>query len=157
MKKSLILFLLLASSLFISSCKDDEPAQTPKTRTQLLSASPWKLSAAAINPGLNIGGTIITDFYSQIDACKKDDLVKYESNKTGVYDDGATKCEASDPQSIPFIWTFDLSETKITENGESFDILQLNEITYKSSIVYDGSEIGGTSGINYTLTQTFTH
>jgi hypothetical protein len=158
MKKIFFLSLTL-SVAFIYSCKDDSKTDTPvaKTKTQLLSASPWKLVAATVDPAIDVGGTQVTDWYSQMDACDKDDLTKYETNKTGVYDEGATKCDPSDPQSTPFAWTFDLSETKITVDGESYDIVQLDATTLKMSNTVDGDEIGGISGLNYKVTITNKH
>ncbi|MFT5480971.1 MAG: hypothetical protein ACI9NN_001939, partial [Bacteroidia bacterium] len=44
------------------------------------------------------GGIQITDIYSQLNDCSKDDLNKYETDKTGVYDEGTTKCDPTDPQ-----------------------------------------------------------
>ena len=158
MKKNLLLTLSFIAVLFISSCKDDTKEPTPaKTKTENLCSAPWKATAATIDPAIDVGGTQVTDWYSQFEACMKDDLVKYESNKTGTYDEGATKCDPTDPQNTPFTWTFDLSETKLTEDGDTYDIIQLDETTLKYSFVYDGADIGGTPGIKYKMTATFKH
>ena len=151
MKQKITLGLTILSLLLIGSCKkkDDSPA---KSKTENLCSSPWITTSMTISPAINIGGTLITDWYSQFEACEKDDKMKYESNKTGIYDEGATKCSAGDPQTEPFTWSFDLTETKITQDGETYDIIQLDESTFKISVVYDGDDVGGTSGVKYTLT-----
>jgi hypothetical protein len=111
-----------------------------------------------ISPGIDIGGTVITDFYAQfVEPCDKDDLVKYDGNKTGVYDDGTVKCDPKDPQTTNFTWSFDLSETKITEDGETYDIDELTETTLKYSFIVDGEDFGGTPGIKHKVTVTFKH
>jgi len=156
MKKQFLL-IILAVFLF-SSCKkeekDPEPNPTPlKTKTELLISSPWKLVATTVDPA--IAGT--SDLYAEMEACEKDDLVKYEANKTGIYDDGATKCDPTDPQTEVFNWTWDLTETKITEDGMIYDVIQLNETTLKSEAILDGASFGGTPGVKYKFTATFKH
>ena len=156
MKQRYILLLTLILILFIGACKkkDDSPA---KTKTENLCASPWLLTSILVEPTLIIGGTQITDMFSLADACEKDDKTKYESNKTGINDEGAIKCDPLDPQTSPFTWSFDLTETKITKDGEIMDIVQLDESTFKTSMVYDGDDIGGVSGVKYKLTMIFKH
>ena len=156
MKKQVFVSLSIISLFFVQSCKESDPEPT-KTKTELLCASPWIMKSATVDPSINIGGTMISDIFSQYESCEKDDLVKYESNKTGNYDEGATKCNASDPQSQPFTWTFDLTETKITEDGVTYDVVQLDANTLKYSAVLDGDDIGGTSGVKYKFTATYSH
>lgn len=157
MKKQILIGLSLISLFAVQSCKETTDPEPTKSKTELLCASPWKTTAATIDPALNVGGTLISDFYSQYEPCDKDDLTKFESNKTGMYDEGATKCDPMDPQSDPFTWTFDLTETKITIDGETADIVQLDASTFKYSMVMDGADIGGTSGVKYKITFTEKH
>ncbi len=157
MKTKILLVLCSFTSMYLTSCKDDTKDNPAPSKTTLLCASPWKMTAATIDPALDVGGTQITDFYTQFENCTKDDLTKYESNKTGISDEGPTKCDPSDPQSTPFTWTFDLTETKITEDGETYDVIQLDETTLKISQVVDGEDIGGIPGIKYKLTITTKH
>jgi hypothetical protein len=158
MKKLLIMAVVAA--LFLTNCSkesDPDPVKA-KTKTELLTASPWKATSITISPGIDFGGgVLITDFFAQMESCEKDDLTKYDANKTGVYDDGATKCDPKDPQTNTFTWSFDLSETKITEDGETLDIEELTETTLKYSLVMDGADLGGTAGIKYKFTVTFKH
>jgi hypothetical protein len=147
--------------LTISSCKKEDEKTTPaKTKTELLTSKPWKSTALTINPGLSIGGTIITDFFAQLPSCSKDDTDKYNAGGTGVNDEGATKCDPTDPQSTPFTWVFNPSETILTRGGESQNIIQLDETTLKVTTVVDGKEfedIGGIPGLNYTITSTYSN
>lgn len=159
MKTKILLGLTILSLLFIGSCKDkdDDNSGPAKTKTENLCSSPWITTSMTISPAINIGGTQISDWFAQFDACEKDDKMKYESNKTGIYDEGATKCSASDPQTEPFTWSFDLTETKLTQDGETFDIAQLDGSTLILKAYYDGDEVGGTPGVQYTLTMTMKH
>ncbi len=159
LRKSLSVLVIFSSVFILHSCKDDsaDPIPTVKTKTDILTAAAWRISAATVDPALDVAGTQISDFYAQMDACDKDDLTKYESNKTGVYDEGATKCDPADPQTSIFSWTWDLSETKITEDGETYEVESLTDSELIYSLTFDGDDIGGISGIIYKVTITSKH
>lgn len=162
-KNTLLVTMLFASTLFFVGCSnepnDNIPAPTAATKTELLTTGTWNLREMTVNPGFDIGGgVILTDIYSQFDACDKDDLIKYNTNGTGVYDVGAINCDPDfTPQARPFTWVFNLTETKIIDNGEAYDIVELSETTLKTSYVMDGADIGGLEGIKYTYSLTYKH
>ncbi len=145
--KKILLSIAIIGTLF-SGCKKEEKA-TPKSKTELLCAHYWKMTAATIDPPLVINGTPINDFYAQLEACDKDNIVKYNSNNTVINDEGATKCDPASPQTTTGTWSFNSTETIITEDGESADLLELNETTLKMSV------IDNIDGINYKFTITF--
>jgi hypothetical protein len=157
--RKITLMIAALAFLTVSSCKkEDEKTTTPtKSKTELLTAKAWKITAMTINPGITPipGGPTITDFFAQLEPCSKDDTEKFNTGGTGVSDEGATKCDPADPQSSNFTWVFNPSETIITIDGESQNIIQLDETTFKVSVVIDGSVVGGTAGINYTITVTY--
>ncbi len=159
MKKITHYFLVLSGIIglaTLSSCSE-EPI-TPKTKTELLTSSGWKLKEFTVNPGIDIGGVIITDFLTQFDPCDLDDVNIYKTGGQGIIDEGPTKCDPSDPQTTTFTWVFNPDETKITEdNTDTYDIIQLDETTFKTSIIFDGSEIGGIAGLKYKLSATYKH
>jgi hypothetical protein len=157
-----ILSIALFSFVFILAACNDTATTTPapavKTKTDLLCFSNWKLTAAVINPGIDIGGgTLITDLRAQSDSCDLDNFTKFNADKTGTDDNGLTKCDPTDPQSTPFVWAFNLDETKITYDGDLYDIVTLNETTLIIKIIIDGEDLGATKGDKYTITTTFKH
>ncbi len=125
--KKIILLAFVAIAAF-SSCKKDD--STPDT-TALLTSGKWKLTAETTK-GVNT-------FTSKL-ACEKDDTWTYTADLKGVYDEGATKCSASDPQSTPFTWSLSADQKKLTLIDPSFpipitgDILELTSSTLKLSI-----------------------
>jgi hypothetical protein len=160
--KKIALMIAALAFLTVSSCKkeDEKKTTTPaKSKTELLTAKAWKMTAFTVNPGITFvpGGPTITDFFAQLEPCEKDDTEKFNTGGTGVSDEGATKCDPADPQTESFTWVFNPSETIITIDGESQNIIQLDETTFKSSVILDGSDIGGTAGVKYTLTGTFSN
>lgn len=143
MKKLLI--TLTTFSLLFGSCKKEE---TPvnKSKTDLLCAHYWKLASATVNPPLDIDGVPVTDIFATFDDCQKDDLTKYNTDKTVIYDEGATKCDPSASQTTSGTWSFNSDETILTENGDSGNIAELNE----SSLIVKAVE--NIDGVNYTFT-----
>jgi hypothetical protein len=148
MKKILFATLIL-SSLFIGCSKDDTDDVKQPTKTELLTAHYWQVTALTIDPPLSIGGTQISDFYAQLDNCTKDNLEKYNTNNTVTYDEGPTKCDPADPQTQTSPWSFNSDETILTIDGESYKVLTLTSTQLKMSF----SELIG--GINYTYTATY--
>ena len=153
----LVVVIGLCSPMLFTSCTKEDPIKA-KTKTELLCASSWKIYELTVNPGIDIAGTVITDFFAQSEPCSQDDISIYKNNGTGLNDEGPTKCNATDPQSTTFTWTFNPSETQVTEdNTYSYDIVQLDEKILKTSQIVDGADIGGTSGIKYKLSASYKH
>ncbi|MBC6493199.1 hypothetical protein BC349_19260 [Flavihumibacter stibioxidans] len=102
-------YLLLTGCLFsvlLSACSknDDSPA---KTKTELLTASLWKIASVGVD--LDKNGTV--DLPYSLETCEKDNTFKFNTNGTGISDEGPTKCDASDPQTEDFTWAFKSGET----------------------------------------------
>lgn len=121
-----ILFTALTLGLFIlSSCeKDDDPE--PKSRTVLISQASWKYAAATYGGAAVPAGTFL--------ACQTDNVITFSAAGTGVLDEGATKCNAADPQTRNFTWTFQTNETILslsaplfTGGTSTFNLVTVNE------------------------------
>jgi hypothetical protein len=146
--------IVIALTVTISGCKKETPV---KTKKELICSGNWTQKSFTINPGIDIGGIVITDFFTQFDACSKDDFEKYETSGLGASNEGATKCDPSDPQTTAFTWSFKNSETVLTKDAEDADIVTLNENEMILSLVADGADVGGTPGIKYKLTVGYKH
>jgi len=144
--KNLILLLLVALVFTFNSCKKDkDEVVTPKTKTQLLCGKNWKITAATVDPAIdwNGSGAVSANLYNQLQTCEKDGINVYNSNGTYTSDEGASKCDVSDPQTVTGTWVFNTNETIIT-------LITLNETT----LVLSYSEV--INSVNYTVTATFT-
>jgi len=160
--KSKNLLSILVACLFVLSftaCGDDSTDSTPSnnSQTDLLTASAWIMTAATIDPPIEIFGVTFSDLYADMDDCDKDDLLIFNANMTGSNDEGPTKCDPSDPQSEAFNWEWAANETKLTYDSTTFDVTTLSttELTLKS--VIDGADFGDTTGAVITLTASFKH
>lgn len=158
MKKFTILVLALAFVAAISSCKKDEDSTpaTGKTKTEILTAKAWKETARTISPAISVNGNMVTDLYALDDECDKDDLYKFKIDKTFTQEEGATKCDPSDPQIYATgTWAFNADETKLiltyTGLGSSTsNIIEVTETTAKLS------QVETNNGVEYTTTTTYT-
>lgn len=122
-------FFSFAASLFLTaiilpSCQKD--TETPKTKTELISQGSWKFKSATV------GGSA----YS-IPACQQDNIYTFSAAGSGSMDEGALKCDAADPSTVPFTWTFKTNETTIFFSVALFgtDTLTLVSLTATELVV----------------------
>lgn len=134
MKKSFLGLMAAASlALFaISSCDKNEAP--PKSKTVLLTQASWKYKSATISGA---------DASSYIQACQKDNILVFAVAGTGNVNEGASKCNAGDPDTIPFTWVFNSGETilevsaaLIAGGSNSMTIRSLTETELILSIYY---------------------
>jgi len=96
----------LAIGFIIYGCKkDDDDKDVTKERIQFITSSSWKYDTVGIDT--NKDGKPdqpLTGF--TIEQCDKDNTITFKSDSTGILNEGATKCSASDPQTTPFTWYF---------------------------------------------------
>ncbi|GAA4002649.1 hypothetical protein GCM10022408_12610 [Hymenobacter fastidiosus] len=130
---SALLLTTMASSLVFTSCKKDKEEPKPKTRTELLTARNWRISAATYTVGPDI-----EDVYRSVPGCTKDDFTKFNTDKTTVFDEGPTRCSTSDPQSSKGAWDLTSGDNKLliqesttSTSGELYEIVELTESTLK--------------------------
>lgn len=95
------LVALAACSIALSSCKKDDEADF------LVDASCWKAVKSEYKDPVT--GQFTED---PIDACDADDCLIFKKDGKSVYEEGATKCDANDPQTTEGTWT--LSDDKKT-------------------------------------------
>jgi len=148
--------LLFVTLLTFTACKKDE--DSPKTAKDYLTAGFWKMTAGTIDPGIDFGGTVITDFYAFLDACEKDDLTRFNADGTITDDEGATKCDPDDPQTTTDgSWVLSADNKTVTmsypgEDPTSMTIGTLNESTFVGT--YTIVEDFGGGPVSYTFTIT---
>ena len=145
MQKRFLLLSGLISLLIINiSCsKDDDPAPSQKTKTELLTAAPWKFEK--IDPAMA----------APLIECFADNIVTFLPNGTGTCPDTGEACT---PPTGPFNWNFTNNESVlhldaslIPAGVNDFTIITLNETNLVASQIIT-SPIGPV-----TVTVTFKH
>ncbi|MGH2553590.1 MAG: lipocalin family protein, partial [Chitinophagaceae bacterium] len=136
MKKLLAIFLvIIAANFFIySSCNKSDNPPAPKTKTQLLTQSPWKFKSATANG---------SDASGYLQACQRGNIYTFAAAGTGTADEGPTKCNAGDPQSTSLTWNFANNETVLhistslfTNTSNDFTLISLTETELIVSTFY---------------------
>ena len=121
-----ILYLTLA--FLLVQCKKESDPQPQPTKTDHITASPWKIEDAGFDQDKN--GSIEISAFSTIPGCLVDNTISFKTNNTGVTDEGAGKCNTTDPQTTNFNWNFADAEANIEISNSV-----LSQINGKSKVV----------------------
>lgn len=125
MKKSTAAFLL--TLLFVSCQKPKDSTDILAEKTNFLTAGVWHFTGYRYNNGI---GSIVTT-YTDLPACRQDDLRSFTKNGTGDMNEGPTKCNSTDPQSIAVQWYFVNAQTNwININGTEYIVNMLDNTTF---------------------------
>jgi predicted HNH restriction endonuclease len=136
MKK--LILSAFAIVVVLSSCsKSDDntpsepaPSNTQLTRTEIITSKNWKLTANTLNG---------QDRFSIKKDCVKDDIFQFKTDGSYIRDEGATKCDPSDPQIIiSSTWKFLDNETKLELDGSTTNIKEMTS----TKIIFENSNNG---------------
>lgn len=114
MKKAIIVAVVFIG-LAAAACKKNG-SDMPITSVDLISGTSWKIDTIGFDADKN--GVIDSEVPGGIQPCEKDNTIKFNIDSTGVFDEGALKCNDSDPQTLPFTWEFKDSATVINFQGD---------------------------------------
>lgn len=127
-------FLALLCLVILGSCqKEGSGGDTPKTKTDLIVSSAWKYNDAKIDSDNNGTGDLALPA-GVVESCQTDNTLLFDKNGAGTMNEGPTKCNAADPQTIPFTWNFASGESVINFSsavfagvGGDFKVISLTE------------------------------
>lgn len=119
--KSVHVLLLLGTVMIFLGCRKENNAVSAKLR--LLTADSWTYDQFGIDQ--NRDGLI--DIPETLENCIKDDVVIFNADGSGSFNQGANMCYPEFPQSQPFDWQFLNNETQIEYGGATHTILELDE------------------------------
>lgn len=153
MKKRLMVLLLLP--LGWTACKKEDKGAP---RKETLMKGQWKITEMKVNL------VISQDLLAEADDCVKDNLYTFNENTDIGVDEGATKCDASDPQTgTDGNWSLTGNDSKLVVANSSItmgfgditmDITQLDTKTMKlqkdTAVTYLGKSYNGK--VNVTMT-----
>jgi hypothetical protein len=128
------LSLLLLAALALGSCKkNDDNSPSSPSKTDLLTTKSWQPVTFTAS---STAGGITSSIGGNVDACNTDDILKFGTDKSLLYDQGATKCDPNDPQTEKGTWDMP-GDSKLTINSltstnlpdGTFDIKELTATT----------------------------
>ena len=150
MNKIITLIILL---FFFYACGKEDAL----TKTELLTQSPWIMTASIFNPPLQTDEGSIVNWYAAMPDCIRDDIFYYYSSGVYTNSEGVSRCSPGDAEIWEMgVWTFNEDETKLYKG--IIDYLNEYEI-----LKLDGSELqlrytfSDTLDNLYTNTETFKH
>ena|SRR5690348_9721817 len=101
MKKPVIVALIFAGFVFYACKKDDKTTNPTATTVDLLANGAWKIDTIGFDD--NKDGVIDEAIPGGFQACELDNTLTFNKDSvSGVFDEGATKCDPADPQTIDF-------------------------------------------------------
>jgi len=149
--------VILSVAVIVGCKKDDNNNNGGTSKTQLLTTGSWKLTSDYIDPAVDVNGDGVADHevFSFYDACDKDDMIIFKSDGTVTFDEGASKCDPTDPQSENSTWKFASNETQLVvgdaSSGETVTLVELSAtvLKFRSSFAVQG--------VTYNETMTYGH
>jgi hypothetical protein len=167
MKKIHVLLFLVVVTVagFLSGCKKKDDAK-PLSKAELLASTTskkWKLIALTAATPLGSFDLFDKNNLSQVylEDCQKDNVYIFYADKKYEEDEGATKCDSTDPQKADSgTWSISADETKLTisSSGGGAGGVTDGDMTIKelSSTTLKGEAAETISGVTVTLNATFT-
>ena len=151
---SITFLLVIILSLLFYGCKKEKDDNIIKTKTELLTAGSWKRTALVSNPAYdwNGDGTFDTNILNTMKGCEKDNFDTYKTNGIIETNEGATKCNAYDPQTSTATWVFAANETKLIFDATyEYTLIELTATTLKFQSTFVEN------GVSYTHVETYGH
>ena len=145
MKKSYQIFLVLLVVAFASSCKKSNNEVTPQQRI----LGKWRVTAQ-----VSVLAGLTSDDYASLPECERDNYKEFRSGGVYLEDEGATKCDPSDPQETTATWTISSDGRTLSISffgffSFNYEILELTDNTLR----YRVNDVLGT-GLSTTTTLT---
>ncbi len=154
-------YLLLGLCLFICvvSCKNPAEVISPKTKTELLAGTTSKTWKNTKAEAVNAGGLKI-DLVSTQPTCVIDNSLIFFPNKTYEIREGATKCNAADPDLLlKANWSLNSTETQFSIDKIIFQGRQVENVVFDivelSENIFVGKTTISLNGVSYQFTATF--
>lgn len=76
----------------------------------------------------------------RIAGCERDNTVIFRSDGTGSMQEGLIKCKPSDPDSLPFLWSFQDNDSTIYFQDQYYKIRSLTDSRFE---IYADQNLGG--------------
>jgi hypothetical protein len=131
--KSLLISTVFFSLLTISCSKKDSSVVSKK---ELLTSGSWKLAAVTADEDAN--GTYEIDKFATFSNCYKDNYYTFGNNGVLELNEGATKCNPGDTQTLSGTWQLTQNETHLMINSDEWELVELTSSTLKWKENYSG-------------------
>jgi hypothetical protein len=138
--KGKIVLLFIGSAIAFAACKkkDNSTNTTPtKTPRENLTEGKWQLTSMPMEYTISGFGGQSWNQYDSMEACEKDNFSLFMTSGKVWADEGATKCNTSDPQiDSTGTWTLNTDNTKMTFSDMGSNAFEVQELTSTSLKLY---------------------
>ncbi|OWY24757.1 hypothetical protein BVG80_04725 [Sphingobacteriales bacterium TSM_CSM] len=118
---------------------------------QALTHNNWRLKSWTISPA----ATGVTDLYAQLPDCKKDDLLNFEYESVLITDEGETKCNSADPQTVNSYWHMNDDNTELTFYDDTTSTTYEVKNISRKNLELETSFADEATGITYTWKKSY--
>jgi len=133
--KKILLFIAVSAFCF-TACKKNDTSSPPTTKKDILTSGSWKLTAVVSDEDGD--GTYEFDDYKEFEACFIDNSYTFKSDYTLIFDEGASKCEDTDPQSFTSSWSLTNNDTNLVIESDTYVIQELTSTKLVAKLTYGG-------------------
>jgi len=142
--KKVINLITVGMLCFIVACKKEK---SESARMNLITTGTWKLMGLTMQPGIDQDGdgVVDNDVFPFYDECEKDNFYTFKRNGEYEGNEGASKCDPSDPQVATTQWKFTNNEREIIIDGDRGKIEELTS----NILVISGEAQGQTVTFTY--------
>jgi hypothetical protein len=114
MKKAIIVAMVFIGFATVA-CKKDKTENKTVTKADLVASTTWSIDTIGFDMDKN--GTIDSEVPGGFKPCEMDNTIKFNKDSTGIFSEGALKCDSADPQEIPFTWLLKQNDSVINIQG----------------------------------------
>ena len=140
--KSALVTIAAAFTLLFSACQKDDDTNTETSGQEILTSGQWMVTAATANPPVTIGGIPFSNLYLVAPTCLKDNYYVFKTDGIAELNEGATKCNPTDPQTLSQTWSLSSDEKSITINTTQYTVLELTQTRFRVSGSYAYPGVG---------------
>ena len=126
--------LLLPACFLVAGC--DKKSSSGRD-IDLLTQTPWKYEKAGFDSDQD---GIFDALDPRIAGCEKDDTVIFKPDGSGLLTEGPIKCSQTEPSSLPFMWSFQNSDSTLYFQDQYFTVKTLSREKLE---IYADQNLGG--------------
>jgi hypothetical protein len=132
-------FLVAGLMVFGYACSkdnDNDPEPEPEpTAVELATANTWKINTL----GYDTNDDGVIDIAIPLEPCAQDNTLSFNTDSTGTFSEGPTKCNSSQPDTKSITWYFKDNDQSVFIDGLGTDldgdgkVLELTDSTFAVS------------------------
>lgn len=115
MKKAILVAIVSIGIAAIACNKNNDGDNEPVAAVDLVTSTTWRIDTIGFDMDKN--GEIDSEVPGGLDSCDMDNTLTFSRDSTGVFDEGALKCDSADPQTIAFNWHLKANDSIINIDG----------------------------------------